>query len=515
MRLLNIKTRKLEYFLGDPPPYAILSHTWGPGEITLQDLDRDDLDQQSGWIKIVGFLKALARRLPEPIEYAWIDTCCIDKTSSAELSEAINAMFLWYKHSECCYAYLEDVKHAGPGPVGRDFEECRWFDRGWTLQELLAPRHVEFFDHEWCYIGSKHELAERISARTNIDEKSLLTGDFTTASVARRMSWAAGRQTTRSEDLAYCLLGIFDINMPMLYGEGEKAFTRLQEEILKEYDDQSIFAWDSSKVPMKVTTVGVLATHPSQFKGSSAIEPHPSSGEPLAITNKGIQADLALIEQQSNPGQLIGLLSCLCQGDMASAIGIALVRSSSNHERYSRTRSAPIQFGTRTSSFKRQRVYLAKRNSPSGREGWATTCWLRYGPQHALEPVKEYPFSYWHRSPATQTMTMTMPYAACASSDHILAAAAFRVTASGDCFSLLLDLKPQERAIKVRLVAMEAILDGMGLDKLLEKLGKEQHQNGNTLVLSNSKVTVESSVQLIRGSWMYNITVSVVPLADQ
>ncbi|KAI5456738.1 heterokaryon incompatibility protein-domain-containing protein [Mariannaea sp. PMI_226] len=278
MRLLNIKTLELEFFFSYIPPYAILSHTWGEDEVTLQDLGRSDLDQKRGWKKIVKFCQTVAKLFPEPLEYVWVDTCCIDKTSSAELSESINSMFRWYQMSQVCYALLEDVSYTGQGSVGSDFESSRWFTRGWTLQELIAPHTVEFFDQQWTYIGDKLQLARRVSRRTGIDEGTLLSGDCTSSSVAQKMSWAAERQTTRQEDMAYCLLGLFDISMTMLYGEGEKAFIRLQEEILKEYDDNSIFAWNSTAVPESITTVGVLATHPSFFKTSADIEPHPSQG---------------------------------------------------------------------------------------------------------------------------------------------------------------------------------------------------------------------------------------------
>ncbi|KAH6889426.1 heterokaryon incompatibility protein-domain-containing protein, partial [Thelonectria olida] len=243
MRLLNIRTLKLESFFADIPPYAILSHVWGSDEVTLQDLGRSDLDQKPGWVKIVKFCQTVTQFFPEPLEYVWVDTCCIDKTSSAELSESINSMFRWYQMSQVCYAYLEDVSHDGPGPVGSDFEKSRWFTRGWTLQELIAPHTVDFFDGQWRHIGDKMQLAHRVSQRAGIDQGTLLTGDCSTSSVAQKMSWASERETTRPEDMAYCLLGIFDISMTMLYGEGEKAFVRLQEEILQEYDDNTIFAW--------------------------------------------------------------------------------------------------------------------------------------------------------------------------------------------------------------------------------------------------------------------------------
>ena len=118
--------------------------------------------------------------------------------------------------------------------VSDDFRRCKWFTRGWTLQELLAPTNLIFFDKEWNLRGLKMDLEEEIEAITGIN-RWVLNGStpLSTIPLAKRMSWAAGRQTTRIEDMAYCLLGIFDINMPMIYGEGSRAFIRLQEEILK------------------------------------------------------------------------------------------------------------------------------------------------------------------------------------------------------------------------------------------------------------------------------------------
>ena len=177
-------------------------------------------------------------------QYIWIDTCCIDKTSSTELSEAINSMYAWYKDSAVCYVLLADV-FVEPlrGRTWHDFHTSRWFTRGWTLQELLAPAQLQFFNVAWKPLGTKSDLIDDISTITKIDLYALAGGDLSRLSVARRMSWVANRQTTRLEDMAYCLLGIFGINMPLLYGEGMKAFIRLQEEIMKTTDDQSIFAW--------------------------------------------------------------------------------------------------------------------------------------------------------------------------------------------------------------------------------------------------------------------------------
>lgn len=182
--------------------------------------------------------------------YLWFDACCIDKTSSSELSEAINSMYLWYQHSAMCFVLLSDVD------VSEDitapdsaFRRSKWFTRGWTLQELLAPANLIFVCKNWQIIGTKGMMGTLLSEITRIDPVYLRDGlDVRKASVAKRMSWAALRVTTREEDEAYCLLGIFGINMPTLYGEGRYAFIRLQEEILKQEYDQSIFAWTVFKL---------------------------------------------------------------------------------------------------------------------------------------------------------------------------------------------------------------------------------------------------------------------------
>ncbi|KAM5546026.1 hypothetical protein V8D89_000152 [Ganoderma adspersum] len=178
-------------------------------------------------------------------QYIWIDSCCIDKTSSAELSEAINSMYAWYARAEICYAFLADVPPAEDHRKPRsDFRSSLWFTRGWTLQELIAPRDVLFLSGDWVPIGPKYALVDLIHDITGITEEALLHVEpLDGFSVAQRLSWAAGRETTRVEDQAYSLLGIFDINMPTLYGEGDRAFRRLQEEIMQRVPDQSLFAW--------------------------------------------------------------------------------------------------------------------------------------------------------------------------------------------------------------------------------------------------------------------------------
>jgi hypothetical protein len=172
-------------------------------------------------------------------EWAWIDSCCIDKTSSAELSEAINSMYQWYKDAQVCYAYLGDVN--AQCDIPGELKKSAWFTRGWTLQELLAPEIVVFLDKSWIDIGTKGSLWEHISRITSIDDFR----GHELACIAQKMSWACKRQTSRIEDEAYCLMGLFGVNMPLIYGEGRMAFRRLQMEIIKDSDDESIFAWAS------------------------------------------------------------------------------------------------------------------------------------------------------------------------------------------------------------------------------------------------------------------------------
>ncbi|EXF77106.1 hypothetical protein CFIO01_01753 [Colletotrichum fioriniae PJ7] len=236
------------------PDFAILSHTWGTEEVTLQDVHdaKKDIRLMAGYPKITGACLFAQR---QGYDYIWIDTCCIDKTSSAELSEAINSMFNWYEQASVCYVYLSDLNYSiyqQPGvsaPLELALRECRWYTRGWTLQELIAPDNVDFYDKSWHLVGSKldESLGPALANVTGISLDILnKTVPLESSSVAERMHWASSRVTTRKEDLAYSLMGIFGVNMPLLYGEGMKAFARLQEAILQDTGDHSIFAWHSN-----------------------------------------------------------------------------------------------------------------------------------------------------------------------------------------------------------------------------------------------------------------------------
>ncbi|KAI9765362.1 MAG: hypothetical protein M1840_007442 [Geoglossum simile] len=308
MRLLNTTKRRLEEFASNEIPlYAILSHVWGKDEITFQDIEGADAGEKVGYEKL---RKTCSMAAGHGFEYVWIDTCCIDKTSSAELSEAINSMFRWYQESRVCYAYLADVPSSRTTALDPKFPKSRWFKRGWTLQELIAPSKVIFLDQEWQEIGTKSSLRWMVSGITGIPVNILLGGDLECASVAQRMSWASKRVTTRVEDLAYCLMGIFGINMPMLYGEGERAFVRLQEEIMKVSDDHSLFVWKSLE-----NHGGLLATSPAAFFDSHKIIPFNSSSNlsgAISVNNKGIHLKLRFRSTDSASFQdnVLAILPC-------------------------------------------------------------------------------------------------------------------------------------------------------------------------------------------------------------
>jgi hypothetical protein len=347
MRLLNANAQKLELaeFFGDQiPPYAILSHTWGDDEVTFQDLQRGQYEHKLGFEKI-RYTCQQAKR--DELSWCWVDTCCIDKSSSAELSEAINSMFNWYARAQVCYAYLADV-HCNlcpasgsetesfteldcvSGIVKNDptatttkfpescqlrsrmpcanenlaFSKSRWFQRGWTLQELIAPRHLEFFNHTWQPLGERDtELLHLVIERTAISPE--VFGNcraLREIPIARRMSWMAYRRTTRKEDEAYCLLGIFGVNIPLLYGEAESAFARLQEELIRRFRDHSLLIFsDSTRNSSDLREP--LAASPEDFAGCNKIQPCntykiPFAPESYHLTNDAIHIRLPLIRME-------------------------------------------------------------------------------------------------------------------------------------------------------------------------------------------------------------------------
>lgn len=284
----------------NPKPYWILSHTWGADEVSFQDIQDLERASQKRGVSKIRTISELA--LIGGCAHAWVDTCCIDKTSSAELTESINSMFLWYLKAERCVAYLEGLE-AGTGTATEaELRNCKWFTRGWTLQELIAPQRMTFYDGKRNAQGEKMEMLETLHAITRISRSVLapLTWSILTIleeiPVAQKMSWAATRKTTRVEDIAYCLLGIFDVNMPLIYGERHQAFVRLQQMIAQKSQDLSLFAWFEEEL-WREDCHGLFARHPCQFSAcrcvtyvSDSLAPKPS----WIVTNAGIEITTAL-----------------------------------------------------------------------------------------------------------------------------------------------------------------------------------------------------------------------------
>jgi hypothetical protein len=242
MRLLRHEadgTFRLVEFFEKIPPYAILSHTWGSDdeEVSFRDILNNSGGSKYGYEKIQLCAKQAQK---DALEFFWVDTCCIDRSSSAELSEAINSMFSWYQRSAKCYAYLSDVSIPNsarsdlPSHRARkqSIQDSRWFERSWTLQELLAPASVEFFSRGWELLGDKNTLEKEIHEKTGIPVGALRGTPLSQFSVNERLFWAEGRQAKRQEDTVYSLLGILDVHMPLIYGEGRtNALARLRREI--------------------------------------------------------------------------------------------------------------------------------------------------------------------------------------------------------------------------------------------------------------------------------------------
>jgi hypothetical protein len=382
MRLIDTKTLALKEFFGNQiPHYAILSHTWHEEEVSFQDwADQSSASQKKGYKKIFDVCQ-LAQKHGHG--YVWVDTNCIDKSSSSELTEAINSMFKWYQFAQVCYVYLFDVpspeaasksssssssssstessseddgprvavyeseasskvpykvnrrrkrrlkRHPKNPGFSLFFRKSRWFTRGWTLQELLAPRDVVFYSNDWSFLGTKESLCSDISSITRIEIKYLWRKSVSEpyianserkfiarsvqyavplrkSSVCERLSWLSDRTTTRLEDMAYCMLGIFELNMPLLYGEGSKAFTRLQEEIMKVSDDHSLFCWTWDTPQNRG---GFLSEIPSEFRWAYRFVPKQEDKRPApyTFTNAGLSIQLPTLHGWKS--SFIGILS--------------------------------------------------------------------------------------------------------------------------------------------------------------------------------------------------------------
>ncbi|KAK8035467.1 hypothetical protein PG993_010462 [Apiospora rasikravindrae] len=304
MWLIDTRTGGLVFTVNPVPgTYVILSHTWGAAEeeVSFQDFQRPDLANLG--TKARGFAKiertcAIARS--RNLDFAWIDTCCIDKTSSAELSEAINSMFQWYKDADFCIAYLQDLPpETDSTPLESEFPEVQ----------------VEFYDESWEFRGLKStpDMTRLLAKVTGIDAEILVDNtDLDKVPIARRFSWSSHRITTRFEDEAYCLLGLFNVHMPMIYGEGRKAFLRLQEEIAKDSGDLSLLAWTTSANDdgdvncedhaQEQRYHGIFAPSPLYFRSARNIK-HRIRGfcveKEFVVTNRGLKIETALVMDES------------------------------------------------------------------------------------------------------------------------------------------------------------------------------------------------------------------------
>jgi hypothetical protein len=255
---------------------------------------------RSGYLKVAEFAKIAAG---EGYDYLWVDTCCIDKNSSHELSEAINSMYRYYQNAEVCYVYLEDLRWTtSRKEISHNLPRCRWFTRAWTLQELLAPKNIVIYDRNFKARNMmESDILSAMDARTKIPVEVLRKEtDIKSINVATKMTWAAGREAAHEEDIAYSLLGIFDVNMSLLYGEGTtKAFIRLQREIIATCTaDESIFAWHSDSAAV----FGLLAESPSQFRsclGTRRSDTSKISHSPWTYWNAGLKVSLNMRQHKT------------------------------------------------------------------------------------------------------------------------------------------------------------------------------------------------------------------------
>lgn len=447
------------------PPYAILSHRWTDGEVSFADMNSGLAESKKGYMKL---RNCCWHALRDGYRYIWIDTCCIDKSSSAELSEAINSMYAWYKNAKVCYAYLHDVaSEEDPRVTGSSFRCSEWFTRGWTLQELIAPSSVVFCASDWTEIGSKASLADVVEEITLVEEAVLVQTKKYDVSVAKRMSWAANRKTTRVEDRAYSLMGLLGVNMPTLYGEGYRAFIRLQEEILRVSSDHSIFAWEG-----EVSEAGLLATSPDQFLHSIHFSPiHRRAYEKrygvtnlkadYAMTNLGLRIQLPLLllkpkDAGGKKGLYRAFLACDYDGGVKRdwMYGEVVGERESTWIYLQRNESEPGHHFTRTSLHKRslgygptpeyssdtrttvaQDIYVA-RDNPSlfntlqERGGLRCKFVLKISGCGDLQGVDYFPLEFWSLS---DELSLTL-----SDSGNSFGAVLFPSTVSGESFAAVL-----------------------------------------------------------------------------
>lgn len=304
----------VQKYTKDALEYAIMSHRWGEDEPDYQEMKMsmklDDPAPRAGLRKLHSFCEMAKRH---HCDWAWSDTCCIDKTSSVELDEAIRSMYRWYRDATVCIVHLADTVTLAD--VARD----DWFTRGWTLQELLAPRRIKFFNRDWqpltAFSNDKDEdspLLPILSNTTTISMDHLTSFAPGTNLLHEKMRWAAGRQTTRIEDVAYSLIGIFAVSLTIAYGEGAEAFYRLQSAIFQTADAPSLMFWCGE--PSRANSM--LARSPRAFVAIRGMQicdnsdPLPgffhdkvitremryAMAQPCQLMNRGVQLEASLYD---------------------------------------------------------------------------------------------------------------------------------------------------------------------------------------------------------------------------
>jgi hypothetical protein len=423
MRLLDTTTYVLSEFQAEIPAYAILSHVWEQEEVTFRDIaELQKAARMKGFAKIVGACKIAVN---DGLKYVWIDTCCINKESSAELSEAINSMYMWYKDAEICYAYLSDVpSDEDPNSLGSWFAMSRWFTRGWTLQELLAPSRVVFYSTDWADIGTKGSLQKTISGVTGISVEALVgigkeNADFLLESVPVevKMSWAAHRSTTRPEDMAYSLMGLFGVSMPLLYGEGGKASIRLQREISRASDDHDIRPDVSySRRQLASQDVGLLGI--GRFRTIFVTAMVPAE-----------YGKLRLFEDDSDRVQQLSESEWTYSGrsDVEEGLGVVF-GNGARGDRFVVTLGSTKEFSSMwcsvQTSGRAERNHFSDRSSTTLNDGWAVTVTTDYPPSssrndylmhakieinHAPTPLSRSEMPEWPICPYTHEMWLVTP----------------------------------------------------------------------------------------------------------
>lgn len=527
------------------PKFAILSHVWlaAEEEITFQDIGKDlDFAVREGWKKL-DFARRQAHQ--DGFSYVWIDTCCIDKSSSAELAEAINSMYRWYSLAAVCYVHLEDMPEPLPprhpsktqplmldqqetsGWNWKQFSCCKWFTRGWTLQEMLAPTRVQFYSSSWTHIGDLPELAVIVAYITGVHIGALQRRwQIRTYSIAQRMSWAAKRQTTKIEDQAYSLLGLFELNLPIIYGEGHRAFVRLQEEILKVYSDPTTFAWLSLRPECsnedvqtfqdaKRKRLDLLAKSPREFELCGRVVPIDEAVvEPFyELTDKGVRFKLPVLSRDIQNVQMVLGLRCCYDDDPTQILVMAVEKAQGSTDFYfatggsichvSEITSMPATWSRKSRSIVTEqlnvfRIAQQSHNQPPRQSGKdVITCRLIDDSGLDFDITQATPSGFWNASRSSfflsETNTQTFNgQLTIKSSDDAWKPVSFKINiaASRDDFeagwklSLTIDQLPDQRLWTIPYTAFSA----MGI-------GSYSFYNGSSRTLCPRALTIMTSFQ--------------------